>query len=305
MAEPILIGSNEHQGGAMIRLKALAATVILVLWVASASASKLDDDLDRRLRGAWATLGVEVYSSCSGTYSDNTIGAGGVSSKAARRFDAGELVKIDKIKVKRARVDLLTTLAEPVLVPHRDGPFELWDERECKAQLIFEVGRSAVKSGDADVVMRVLMSSMVSYPSREAARASDTWNGRERRPFPPGYDLTLARYEVWKAEQTNAAVAAGIDRAIDEAADAAEGIEQNADYLDGFAAGAEEMDSLDIDDCARLIDASFSSFRQRPPSGKTSTWDRGFDDGQRLVFHLYLSRELRHCFVPVTPGPIP
>ena len=54
-----------------------------------------------------------------------------------------------------------------------------------------------------------------------------------------------------------------------------------------------------------LIDASFSSFRQRPPSGKTSTWDRGFDDGQRLVFHTRVARDLYACFVPVPPTPGP
>ena len=285
----------------MNRFGLVATTVIMMLWIGSASASKLDDELDRRLKGAWATLGVEVYSSCSGTYSDNTVGDAGVASKAARRFEAGELVKIDKIKVKRARVDLLTTLAEPVLVSRHDGPFELWDERECKAQLIFEVGRATIKRGNADEIMASLTAAMETHGSVESARSSDGWNGRERRPYPDDYDRTLARYEAWRAEQTNAAVAAGIEKAVDEAAHAAEEIEQDADYLDGFAAGVEEMDSLNIDDCARLIDASFSSFRERPPSGKTSTWDRGFEDGQRLVFHLYLSRELRHCFVPVPP----
>ena len=289
----------------MRRISAVAIAVALIFGAGTVSASRLDDDLDRRLRGAWATLGVEVYSSCSGTYSDNTISNAGVASKAARRFEAGELVKIDKIKVKRARVDLLTTFAEPVLVSHNDGPFELWEERECKAQLIFEVGRATIKRGNADEIMALLAAAMTTYGSRDSARSSDGWNGRERRPYPDDYDRTLARYEAWRAEQTNTAVAAGIEKAVDEAAHAAEEIEQDADYLDGFAAGVEEMESLDINDCARLIDASFSSFQERPPSGKTSTWDRGFDDGQSLVFHLYLSRELRHCFVPVhmTPDP--
>ena len=283
----------------MERICALVTTVAFLFGAGSVSASKVGDELDRRLKGAWAVLDVEVYSSCSGTYSDNTIGDAGVASKASRRFEAGELVKIDKIKVKRARVDLLTTLAEPVLVPRHDGPFELWDERECKAQLIFEVGRSTIKRGSAEEIMASLTAAMTPHGSLGSARDSDGWNGRERRPYPDDYDRTLAGYEVWKAEQINAAVAAGIEQAIDEAAVVAHEIEQDAEYLDGFAAGVEEMESLNIDDCSRLIDASFSSFKERPPSGNTSTWDRGFDDGQSLVFHLHVSRELRHCFVPV------
>ena len=288
----------------MSRFGLVATTVIMMLGIGSASASKLDDDLDRRLRGAWATLGVEVYSSCSGTYSDNTIGNAGVASKAARRFDAGELVKIDKIKVKRARVDLLTTFAEPVLVSRHDGPFELWDERECKAQLIFEVGRATIKRGNADEIMALLAAAMTPYGSRDSARSSDGWNGRERRPYPDDYDRTLARYEIWRAEQTNAAVAAGIDRSIAEAASAAEDIENDADYLAGFAAGAEEMQEVDLSDCDQLIDASFSTWKKSAPSNTSSSWRNGYADGQRLVFHTRVARDLHACFVPVPPGPI-
>ena len=289
----------------MSRICSLATMLVLFLGVGPVSASKLDDELDRRLRGAWAVLEVEVWSSCSGTYSDNTIGPAGVSSKADERFEAGELVKIDKIKVKRARVDLLTTLAVPVLVSRHDGPFELWEERECQAQLIFEVGRTVIKSGDIDQIMSVLTTAVTTHKSQGEVQDSSDWNGRERRPYPSDYDQTLARYEVWKAEQTNAAVAAGIEKATAEAAESAEDIERDADYLDGFAAGAEELRSLDINDCATLIGASFSTWKERPPSGKNSKWDRGFDDGQSLVFHLYLSRELQHCFVPVPPTPRP
>ncbi len=289
----------------MRRVCALVTMVVLFLGVGPVSASKLDDELDRRLRGAWAVLEVEVWSSCSGTYSDNTIGPAGVSSRANQRFEAGELVKIDKIKVKRARVDLLTTLAEPVLVSRQDGPFELWEERECQAQLIFEVGRTAIKSGDIDLIMSALTTAVTTHESQGDAQDSSDWNGRERRPYPSDYDQTLARYEVWQAEQTNAAVAAGIEKATAEAAEAAEDIERDADYLDGFAAGAEELQSLNINNCSTLIDASFSTWKERPPSGKESKWERGFDDGQSLVFHLYLSLELQHCFVPVPPSPRP
>ena len=76
--------------------------------------------------------------------------------QGGRRFDAGELVKIDKVKVKRSRVDLLTTFSEPVLVASQDGPFELYHERECKAQLIFEVPRTVIKTGNADAVLTVI-----------------------------------------------------------------------------------------------------------------------------------------------------
>jgi hypothetical protein len=289
----------------MARFVGAISTVFILLVAFHTTAGGLDDELDGKLRGAWAVLTHEVYSSCSGTYSDNQVGAAGVSSKASRRFEAGELVKIDKVKVKRSRVDLLTTFSESILVATQDGPFELYHERECKAQLIFEVPRAVIKSRDAAAVLAAIGSALTLYPSQSAAFDAADWNGRERDPYPEDYDLTLVRHKSWKAEQTNTAIAAGIDKATAKAAEAADDIERDAEYLDGFAAGAEELQSLDIDDCARLIDASFSSIKERPPSDKNAKWKQGFEDGQSLVFHLYLVRELRHCYVPLPPAPLP
>jgi hypothetical protein len=287
----------------MSRLVVVLFTGCIALGAIPATTAGFEDQLDRQLRGAWAVLKFEVYSSCSGTYSDNTMGTAGVASKADRRFDAGELVKIDKIKVKRARVDLLTTFSEPILVTTQDGPFQLYHERECRAQLIFELPREVVKSGDADTVLAAIGSALTLFSSQSAAMDTIDWNGRKRKPYPKGYEQTLARHEIWKAEQINAAVAAGLDRAITEAASAADDVEEDADYLAGFAAGAEAMRSLSIGSCDQLIDARFQGSKKRPPSDMSTAWDRGFDDGQRLVFHLRLAQGLRVCFVPVPDGP--
>ena len=112
----------------MIRYtRCLALLLGAVLAASSAIASDLEDRLERELRGAWGILEAEVYSACGGTYSDNTVGMVGVASKAGHRFEPGELVKIDKIKVKRQRVDLLLTLAVPIRTSRKDGPFELFD----------------------------------------------------------------------------------------------------------------------------------------------------------------------------------
>jgi len=289
----------------MPRFVVVMLTVSVLFGVSNSPAANLDDKLDKQLRGSWATLRVEVYSSCSGTYSDNRIGEAGVASKAHRRFAPGELVKIDKIKVKRARVDLLTSLATPVLVARQDGPFELFDEHECKAQLIFELPREVIKSGDADTVLTAIHSALTVFPSQSATMDSTGWNGRERQPYPQDYEQTLARYEQWKAEQINVAVTAGIDRSITKAAEAADDIESDTDYLDGFAAGAEKMQEIRLSDCAQLIDASFNSWRKGPPSDKNSAWKRGFEDGQSLVFHLRRASELKGCYVPVPATPLP
>lgn len=289
----------------MIRSLRLLLVLAIGCVAVSAAASDLEDRLFGQLKGAWATIDVEVYSNCSGTYSDNQIGSAGVASKAGRRFEPGELAKIDKVKVKRSRVDLLTTLAVPVLSSHMDGPFELYDVLECQAQLIFDIPRSVIKSSDADAILETIGRSLTTHPNQDSAMDSSLWNARRRQPFPDDYELTLARHQRWAAERTNAAVTTGIDRASEKAADIADDIDRDPDYLDGFAAGAEEMRHLRLSDCEDLIDASFYSWDENPPSGMNATWERGFDDGQRLVFHLILLRELRHCYVPVPDAPSP
>lgn len=78
------------------------STLVCILAVAASGfGSDLDDRLNQRLKGAWAILEVEVYSACAGTYSDNQVGDAGVAGKAQYRFEAGELVKIDKVNAKR------------------------------------------------------------------------------------------------------------------------------------------------------------------------------------------------------------
>ena len=274
-------------------------TVFLLAAAAVAGGSELGDRLDRELKGAWGVLEVEVYSACSGTYSNNEVGGSGVASKAPRRFNPGELVKLDKVKVKRSRVDLLMTRIEPVLVLRVDGPFELYDERHCQVQLIFNVPREVIKTGDVETVLELVRSAFTIHPSPEAARDSDDWNGREREPFPAVYEMTVARYAVWKAEEANIAIAARAAQALAEATNIVDHIDRDADYLDGLAAGVERMRSVTLGDCGVLVTARVSTYDRNPPSDQSSRWKDGYRDGQRLLFDLMLAERLKHCQVPV------
>jgi hypothetical protein len=285
------------------RTTAVTAIVFLAL-ICTSSASELEDRLHGRLRGAWSVLGVEVYSNCSGTYNDNTVQTGRVASKADRRFEAGELVKIDKIKVKRERVDVLVRFAEPVLRRRTDGPFELYDEAACKAQLLIPVPREIVKGKDEARLVEIITGFVTPFTSLDEARLSDSWNGRQRQPYPGDYELTLARYEVWKAEQTNAAVASRRERAIEDAADLVDDLDDDGEYLEGFAAGAEALKNWSVSDCTTLVNARFSYYDKSPPSDKSETrWREGFEDGQELAFNVLLIERLGRCSVPIPPRP--
>lgn len=284
------------------------ATIIFATLVAAsavAAASELGDRLDREFKGAWSVLEVEVYSACGGTYSDNEVGGAGVASKAPNRFEAGEIVKIDKVKVKRQRVDLLLTLSVGLRTAYTDGPFELFNERQCRAQLLFPVQRDLVKQADAAAIIDHIRRSLTLFPSLEEAEDSDSWNGREMEELPADYEDTLQRHAVWKAEQTNAAVREATNQALEDAADAAEDIRDDEDYLAGFAAGAEEMTSFSTTDCSSLLTTAFSSHDKNAPKDKKKQWQNGWEDGQKLVFNTLLANRLRSCFVPVPPAPLP
>ena len=283
----------------------LACLLAAVLAAFSATASDLENRLERELRGAWGILEAEVYSGCGGTYSDNTVGAAGVASKASHRFEPGELVKIDKIKVKRQRVDLLLTLAAPIRTSRMDGPFELFDERECRVQLIFPVPREQVKGGDAEALLDTVRTTVTLHPSLTDARESDAWNGRETEPLPDDYAETLQRHAAWKAEQTNAAVRLGVDRALAAGAAIAEDLSDDPDYLEGFAEGAQRMSSLTLSDCSSLVAASYTVYHKNAPKDRPRRWRDGWDDGQELVFNVLIANRLQGCFVPVPPVAAP
>ena len=286
----------------MIRhTRCLALLLVAMLAASSATASDLKNRLQTELRGGWGILETEVYSACAGTYSDNTVGSAGVASKATHRFDPGELVKIDKIKVKRQRVDLLLTLAVPIRTSRMDGPFELYDERECRVQLIFPVPREQVKGGDAEALLDTVRTTITLWPSLAAAQESGDWNGRELEPLPEDYVETLQSHAAWKAEQTNAAVRTGVDHALAAAADIAEDLSDDPDYLAGFAAGAEKMSSLSLSNCSSLLGASYSIYHKNAANDRSRSWRDGWDDGQKLVFNVLVANRLQGCFVPVPP----
>jgi hypothetical protein len=275
------------------------SAILVAGLVSTASASVLGDTLNAQLQGAWAVTEVEVFSSCSGTYNDNTLGEMGVASKASRRFSTGEIVKIDRLKVRRQRVDLMLTLAENVRVARTDGPFTLYDDRTCKVQLIIPVPREQIKAREVEAIFDRISAPFTLFTSLEDARESELWNGREPQPLPEDYDRTVQQYAAWKAEQTNREVREKSRAALARAADLAERLRDDDDYLAGFSSGAEEMSSLYLTDCSLLLSASDSSNRSSPPGDKPSRWKEGWEDGQDLIFNLLIAQRLQACLVPV------
>jgi hypothetical protein len=276
------------------RLAALAA-LLLAAVPPPAWGAGLEDQLNSRWRGAYAVARLPVVSSCDGFYNDNNVVGDRVDSKARRRFEAGELARVERVGAHRGRIDVFLDLAEQVLDELRDGPFTLYEPRSCKIQLRVPVP----DRWTPEQVEARLGELLERHDSVRSAEASKTWNGRRRDPFPEGYEQTLADYKAWKAQQANAAVQVRMEGAIEEASRMSERVRSDPEYLEGFAAGIDEVRDRSFGDCAALAHATFSTDSR---SGKSSDWRRGYEDGQRLGFNLELLRRLKECFVPVPPG---
>jgi hypothetical protein len=266
------------------------AVLLALLFPLPAHAAGLEDSLNSRFRGGWVVVKVPISSSCDGYYNDNDVVGTRVESKARRRFEAGELARVERVGAKRGRVDVFLDLAEQVLEERHDGPFTLYDPLSCRIQLKVPIPERA----DAAAAEARLAELLELHGSDREAEASPAWNGRRREPFPENYEQTLAAYEAWKAAQTNTAVQARMDDAIEEAARASDRMRSDPEYLEGFGAGVEKARDRVHADCPGLLRSTFS-----PESKGSGDWKRGYEDGQRLAWNLELLRKLRACFVPV------
>jgi hypothetical protein len=263
----------------------------------AARGADLEDQLNARWRGGYAVARLPIASSCDDYYNDNDVVGSRAESKARRRFAAGELTRVERLGVHRGRIDVFLDLTEGVLEEVHDGPFTLYEPRTCKIQLRVPVP----DRWSGEQVEARLAELLELHGSVREAEGSSLWNQRRREPFPEGYEQTLAAYEVWKANQKNAAVQARMDAAVEEASRIVDRVHSDPEYLQGFAAGMDKVRDRPSGDCGTLVSSSFY-----PDSGKGgSKWKRGYEDGQRLGWNLELLRRLKECFVPVPAGPHP
>lgn len=277
-----------------------------VLLAATTAVADLEGDLERIYKGAWVLTRVEIRSDCSGFFTNNDVNGTRVSSKGDYLFDAGELGRIEKLSLKSDRLELYVLVDEPRLMARREGPFTLYDERACKAEVRVALPREAMRASEAGPVNALVEDVVTTFDTREAGRHAAAWNQRVREPYPPDYEETLARYAAWKVEQENARIAEVQNAALDEASRITARVTDEPDYLRGFAAGVDALRNWSPPTCSFFASTSFFSVERgapTPPRGVTDAkaFARGYKDGQALVFHLEIARRARGCFQPPPP----
>lgn len=291
-----------------MRLRDVCITVfmgaIAVAVPTGADAAGLERTLEERWLGAWVITSVETRSDCGGLYTNNRINGSLVHTGGRHGFEAGELAQVERIDLKRSRLDLKLRLPEPIRVSYQDGPFTLYQRTACRIELEIELPRAVVARADLATLDRTLAPVLARYASEAAARRSGAWNGREVDPYPEDYDRTLVEHAAWKAEQVNAAVQVRLDEAAAEVVRVTDRITSDADYVAGFAQGVERAQATTLGACETMAGRGVTGFvtaRATPTGGlreeSDRRRDRGFEDGQRLVLGLELQRRLPACFV--------
>lgn len=278
----------------MNRAGRAVATAVLALLCAGAVRAGVEDDLDRRWKGAWVVVGVPVQSDCRATgYADNDVNDDLVHGKGRFEFAPGELARVHQVRLRRRQVEVQVDLEEPVLAARQEGPFTLYDRLSCKVELQFRIDkaeREDVAGLDARIAELVERHATV-----DAAYDSSGWNGREVEPFPDDYEETLAAYEAWKVEMHNAAVEARRREALERASDLVAGVESERAYADGFAAGVHANRRLRFDGCDAALGSDPS--RHVGDTQGVESYRRGYRDGGRLVYWLRLAETLQDCFI--------
>lgn len=278
----------------------------LVLAVPGA-AQTAGDQVERRWTGAWVITRVDLVSDCGGTYTNNPVLGLQASGRGRYRFQAGELGRVDKVTIRSSRADLFITVLEPLLASRQEGPFTLYDERNCKIQLMVEIPRAVLRGRDGEAAQSAVDQVLRHHTTLAGAQAAEEWNGREREPLPPDYEDTLARHAVWKAEQANTRFAVVRQHSLDELTRVVDGMQDTSEYLDGFATGVEALRGWRPYGCDALASGRFESQEKRPPRERSGSeeparrWQRGYRDGQRLAYHATVLREVERCFVPAPP----
>ena len=290
----------------MKRFVLVASILVLLLTIAFAGSFKRT--LESRWAGAWVVTHVETRSDCAPDRANrNRVRAGLVRGDGRHRFPAGELARVESIKVERSQVGLVLSLAEPVLVPLTDGPYTVFRESQCRMTFEVEFPRDMGKSQDVKGIETALTAALERHGSAANARRARAYNRRRRDPYPADYERTLIEYAAWKADRLNEKTLERLDRVLEKTARAAQRISNDPAYLAGYSEGARAARSKSVPGCRELMKINFEDSARKAAEryvkkggAKTRPPRDGYEDGHLVTYGLELARRLRTCIVPAS-----
>ncbi len=289
------------------RIVPVLTLLILMTLPAASFASKIEKEVQDRWIGSWVVTRGETYSDCERRETANLVRGDLVKSGGRHRFAPGELARVERVEMKRGRVELSLTLSERFLLERREGRFQLYRAAVCGVKLVAEMPRAPRGVLDAGGVDGVLEKVVDRFASEAEAQGSETWNRRRMEPFPEDYEMTLVRHAVWKAERINSAAQARFDQVLERTTTLIDRMRNNTDYQAGFSEGVRAGRSVGFGSCAemlkfdldRRLDKVEKEFRKKGGNRKAAARE-GFRDGHLMALGMKLLRRLPDCFVPIS-----
>jgi hypothetical protein len=271
-----------------MRISSIAGALAAVAFAAPAARADVEADLKRDLVGWLGVSRSGLASECTDHYTDNTVAGGKVSGKVGERFAAGELVRVDNVKIGAfSGLEVNLSLVEPFRLTWKDGPYTVYDQRRCRVQLHFDVSREVRK--DAAKARAAIAAAVSLHDHEEAAKADPAWNRRKVEAYPANWEATKKEWEGWKRSQQNRRVREKIEEIATQSDRILDYMPSDAKYLASFGAGAEAR-SDSWSDCESALEATFST----SGSGEDT---RGWADGQYVAWAARLAMELSDCYV--------
>jgi hypothetical protein len=253
----------------------------------SAACADVEGELRAELVGRFALTRSALLSECTDAYTNVEVAGGRPSGGRGARFDAGELVRVDNVKVgSLSGLDVYLSFAVPYLLSYRDGPFTLYEERRCRVQLDFDVDRETRRDRGRALAA---VTAVIELFASEAEARQGAWNRRVTEPFPPDWEETQRAHAAWRVEERNRLVRKKIDEVLDAAVETQRYMSDDPGYLASFGAGARAR-SDSWSSCEAMLTATFSV----SGSGEDR---KGWADGQKVAWATRLARDLQECYL--------
>ena len=275
-----------------MRMAVPVLTLGVAVLAAGAARADVEGELRAELVGRAALSRSELLSECTDHYTDNQVSGTRIAGKAGERFAAGELARIDNVKIGSfTGLDVNVSLAEPYRLAWRDGPFDVYDQRRCRAQLHFDVPREVRK--DRAKSRAAIEAVLAIFGDEAAAKGDAAWNRRKVEPYPANWEAKKREWESWKRSQQNVRVRSKSEEVLERAEQVLTYMPDDAKYLAAFGAGARYRRNDSWSSCELMLDASFY-VSGGAPSGDDS---RGWADGQLVAWATELARALADCYI--------
>lgn len=283
--------------------------IFLLILSGSPAYAGLQDDLNRNWRGAWVIVNGDVYANCDGSYTKNEVNGRLVAGEGRVILPTGELAKVHKIDLKKARVDVRLDMQEKALISYQDGPFILYREADCQIELMVRMPGGRAKELGIQGIETELDVLLDRYLSVSEAQQSPSWNRRQRKSYPPDYERTLADYRVWKVEAYNQGVQDRIDDAVDRSSRFLASIQNlrtsgdryREEFANALVYGIILMTENLRGSCEQLLESQPGHYAQRVNVSSRAATD-GYNIGQQLAFYVTIASQLQSCYanVPVS-----